>query len=387
MVIEPRKYYEMCNLKENPFKSNPNFASDPRAGIWVGYQKQQIRLDKFLKRSLADQVGNVNFLMLYGDFGTGKSHALLWARHRILHEEKELYNATCYFIPTLRQDNGKFSFSDAFQNDIVAKSNLIDDLQKYHQFLVESIAAARRNVGDLVDESYEKVIEKLIPAVELSNFAKELYKCQDEKSFSALLAVKNDYQAMTIFTRIVNLFVYEVAICRDDHRRFKKGVYLFIDELDDLDRASVKEAREVNDLLRHIYDNCPNCFCMIIALSAEISQLRVLFFDYVLRRINQQIELDGLDKGDAVEFVREVLETNRHDIESEGGFFPFEKAAIDTIASQITEITPAKIVDTMQQVIEEVRLTGHNPQEGPISSDFLDEHDIIDEVLSEGGMI
>ena len=98
-----------------------------------------------------------------------------------------------------------------------------------------------------------------------------------------------------------------MQISDTESRRFKKGTYLFIDELDDLERASVKEAREVNHILRHIYDNCPNCFCMIIALSAEISQLAVLFFDYVLSRIHRQIELVVLDKDDAVAFVKEIL--------------------------------------------------------------------------------
>ncbi len=383
MVLEPRMYYEKSNLKDNPFRSNPIFANDPRANIWVGYEKQRSQMNRFLKRSLSDQVGNVNFLMLYGDYGTGKSHALLWARHRILIEEKETYNAVCYFVPTLRQENGKFSFADAFKNDIVAKSNLINDLKAYHDLLVQSIAA-RREVDDLEDRSNEDVIDKLIPELELSSFAKALYKCQTEEEFQGLLTAKNDYHAMTIFTKIVNLFVNEMEIAESDSRRFKKGAYLFIDELDDLERASVKEAREMNDLLRHIYDNCPSCFCMVIALSAEISQLAVLFFDYVLRRIKRQIELVGLDKDDAVEFVKEILETNRNDTNGKRSYFPFERSAIDTIASQLTEITPAKIVDTMQQVIEEARLAGHNPEDGPVTSDFLDENDIIEEVLSSG---
>lgn len=386
MVMEPQEYYQKSNLKDNPFKSNPNFAIDPRAGIWVGYEKQKDQLDKFLKRSLADQVGNVNFLMLYGDYGTGKSHALLWARNRILYEEGDTYNAACYFIPTLRQENGKFSFSDAFRNDIVGKSDLIPDLRAFHDFLVVCVTA-KKDASGLDGASHDEVIEKLIPAVELSSFAKSLYKCQgEEESFRKLLTTKNDYQAMTIFTRIVNLFVHEMEIAEGDRRRFKKGAYLFIDELDDLERASVKEAREVNDLLRHIYDNCPNCFCMVIALSAEISQLAVLFFDYVLRRIKRQIELVGLDKDDAVEFVREILDGNRNDLDGERAFFPFEEAAIDNIASQLTEITPAKIIDAMQQVIEESRLAGHDPEDGLISLDFLDEHEIIDEVLGEGGV-
>ena len=75
-------------------------------------------------------------------------------------------------------------------------------------------------------------------------------------------------------------------------------------------------------------------------------------------------------------------------VDPDGGvdYFPFEEAAIETIASQLTEITPRKIVTTMQQVIEEVRLAGHDPTEGLVSVDFLDQHEIVEEVLGEGGV-
>ena len=48
--------------------------------------------------------------------------------------------------------------------------------------------------------------------------------------------------------------------------------------------------------------------------------------------------------------------------------------------------TPRKIVTTMQQVIEEVRLAGHDPTEGLVSVDFLDQYEIVEEVLGEGGV-
>ncbi|PTW50590.1 hypothetical protein [Rhodovulum kholense] len=388
MVMQPGEYYEKANLRDNPFRSNPNFAADPRASIWVGYENQKKQLDKYLRRSLADQVGNANFIMLYGNYGTGKSHALLWAQNRILHDEKKTFESVCYFIPTLRKDKGKLTFAGAFLDDIVAKSDLMDNVQAYHNFLTECIALCRTAHGLDHQVSAEKIIEILIPPVELNNFAKEIYHCQKEDDFLKLIAPKTltDYQAMMIFTRLVNLFVHDMEISDTSRKRFKKGAYLFIDELDDLERASVKEAREVNDILRHIYDNCPNCFCMVIALSAEISQLAVLFFDYILSRIHRQIELLVLDKDDAVAFVREILNSNRVDQDGKGGFFPFEEAAVDTIASQLTEITPRKIVTTMQQIIEEVRLAGHDPSEGPVSVEFLDDEEILDEVLGEGGV-
>ena len=386
MVIEPGTYYEKSNLRDNPFRSTASFAADPRARIWVGYQKQRTQIEKYLKRSLADQVGNANFLMLYGDYGTGKSHALLWAQHRILHDERDTFDSVCYFIPTLRKDKGKLTFAGAFRDDIVAKSNLLADVQEFHNFLSGCISACRTANGYGHDVPPEKIIETLIKPVELHNFAKLIYRCQVVSDFQKVLECKPDadYQAMLIFTRLVNLFVHELEVSDTDRQRFKRGAYLFIDELDDLERASVKEAREVNDILRHIYDNCPNCFCMVIALSAEIAQLSVLFYDYILSRIHRKIELAVLDRDSTVRFVKEILKENRLDEDAEDEYFPFEQAAIETIASQLTEITPRKIVNTMQQMIEEVRLSGHDPADGPVSVEFLDDHDIVEEVLGEG---
>ncbi len=385
MVMGPDEYYYKSNLKDNPFRSTPNFAADPRARIWVGYERQKKLLNKYLSRSLSDQIGNANFLMLFGHYGTGKSHALLWAQNKILHEEKDEYNSVCYLIPTLRKGKGILTFAGAFLDDIVAKSSIVADVLAFRNFLDECITANRMENGLGHDVPREKLIENLIPPVELHNFAKDIYHCQQEEDFRGLLEPKGltDYQAMIIFTRLVNLFVHEMKVSETQSRRFKKGAYLFIDELDDLERSSVKEAREVNDILRHIYDNCPNCFCLMIAISAEVSQLPVLFFDYILSRIHRQIELVVLDKDDAVNFVHEILINNRVDPEGKNDFFPFEKTAIETIASQLTGITPRKIVTVMQQVLEEVRLAGHNPDDGPVSVDFLDDHEIVEEVIGE----
>ena len=81
---------------------------------------------------------------------------------------------------------------------------------------------------------------------------------------------QNDYQATITFTSLTNLFVSEIHL-NTGVQRYKNAVYLFIDELDDLLRSPVKETRMINDTLRHLFDGCPNCFCMVIALSAEVS--------------------------------------------------------------------------------------------------------------------
>ena len=70
--------------------------------------------------------------------------------------------------------------------------------------------------------------------MELNNFTKEINRCQEVEDFRKLLTPKTDYQAMMIFTRLVNLFVYELQVSATDTRRFRKGAYPFIDKLDDL---------------------------------------------------------------------------------------------------------------------------------------------------------
>ncbi|MFC1606206.1 hypothetical protein ACFL33_05025, partial [Pseudomonadota bacterium] len=52
----------------------------------------------------------INFLFVYGDYGTGKSHALFWARHQILEKRKDEFESVAYYIQTLRQA-GKITFA------------------------------------------------------------------------------------------------------------------------------------------------------------------------------------------------------------------------------------------------------------------------------------
>lgn len=381
--MEPHKYYGRANLKGNPFRSAPNFADDPRAKLWVGYGKQKQLLEKYLVRTLASQVGNANFLMIFGNYGTGKSHSLLWAQNKILHEQKDDFNSVCYLIPTLRQDKGKLSFAGAYITDIVEKSNLLSDVKRFSNFLRTCVSKYRIEHESNDATSDDKIVEELTGSTELFNLAKRIIDCKQDTDFKDVILPKGltDYQAMTIFTRLVNLFVHEMRISDDKTERFKQAAYLFIDEMDDLLRSTVKETRDVNDILRHIYDNCPNCFCMIIAISAEVTQFSVIFMDYILERIQKEIELHSLSREDTLKFVHEILNSNRVRNDENGGYFPFNEQAIDAIVSNLTEITPRKIVKAMQQIIEEARLSGHDPNDGPISLEYLDEKEIIDEIL------
>ena len=376
--MSPEEFYSACNLKGNPFRTNPVVDDDPRVKIWVGYDRQRVQLEKIIERVRADQVGLTNFILLYGHYGTGKSHALLWARNRV----KETGAGIAYLIPTLKKDKGKLSFAAALYEDLVERGSLLNDLLSFRTFC-EGRALEVKNGQEMPTK---QAIDLLIKSRELAEFVKELLDRENAQEVKALLnpGKLSDYQAVMLFSKIVNLFVQEFETPAGK-KRFKPAVFLLVDELDDLQRQPPKEVLETNDILRHLYDACPNAFGLVCALAAEVTTLTNSFTDYILSRVTRQVHFDLLDRETAIAFVGAILEKSRAEEDSErSGFFPFTDEAVHAVVSQLREITPRKIVNTMQQVVEECRLVGINPKEGPITADRFDQLEILDAVFGEG---
>jgi len=187
-----------------------------------------------------------------------------------------------------------------------------------------------------------------------------------------------------LFTRLVNLFVHELRF-RDSVSRFRQSVYLMIDELDVLVNASAKEVIEVNELIRHIYDMCPNCFGLVLAISAEQELLPTVFTEFVLSRIGRQIAFAVFDRQAALEFATQVMDSEPMRVSREDpaklGAFPFTPDALDAVVGSVSFRTPRKIVNILQQLIEEARLADLDPRSGAITVEQLDQSAILDDLL------
>jgi hypothetical protein len=382
-ALSSEEFYKQVNLRGNPFRSNAMQEVDWRNNIWVGYEKEKNTFWKFLERSRADQVGNSNFLMVYGDFGTGKSHALLWAKHQIMDTHQPEFNSVCYYIQTLRKD-GKISFAAAYRDDIVGKSNLINDLKSYRHFVLLRISDYIKETGLPAETAPEAALKKLVPSQELFNFIQRVIGCGRDEDFQNFVDPQRltDFGAMTLFCGIVNSFVFEFALS-SGKQRFKKGVYLFIDELDLLATSSVKEGRDTNELLRHVYDLCPSCFCLALGFTATAAEINILFTEYVISRVSKQIVMQQLDQADACAFVSEILKNARVKQSKGSNFAPFEESAVQEIISQIVSITPRKVINAMQQILEEVRLTGFDGTKGLVTAKYLNDREILSDVLGQ----
>lgn len=374
------EFYSACKLNQNPFRENPAVASNERASLWVGYDRERSKLMRVLQQARADYIGSTRMFLLYGNFGTGKSHAFLWAQNLIMHQQQEEFNSCVYYVRSLKTHGGKFSFYRAFQEYVVRQSRLMEDLNEFRSFLQTEVPLYKRNFGIPSTTDNKEVIKTIFEAPELINLATKIYETAG--SLESVVHVTDDFDSIQRFSTLVNLFTFPIPDKEGNEIRYKKAVYMFIDELDDLGGTTSKEARLVNDHIRHLYDYSQGCFCLGLAISAELSELSMYFLDYVLTRIDRNIELTQLDRDQALEFVRGIFIHNR--TAEVDDFYPFEQQAIEHIIDRMVQITPRSIVKSMFETIEHVRIEGFIPSaDNLVTLDQLDELGVLEDVLDE----
>ena len=352
-------YNNKCNLTLNPFRSNAIYETDPRSGIWVGHNNEKNKLERKLRVIRADQVGQSHMVIIYGELGAGKSHSLLWARHLILEKNREEFNAAVYYIQSIKTD--KVSIGSAFEQNIVKKSDLKKDLKDFRNFIKTQILRYREDNKRPDDKSEEELLEEILPSSELKNFLKPLLKCESieeaEKFIYSKFSSKNwtDNEAINFISQVTNSFVFQFP----SGQRFKKGVYLLIDEFDTIINSPMKEQTLVNDHFRHLYDNCPESLGVFFGLSGSAAELPMAFQQPILSRVSGEIFLDILDRDQGKEFIRQILESHRLNGEepNKNDFYPFNEDTINEILGILTTITPRKIMKNFHNIIEQIRLS------------------------------
>jgi hypothetical protein len=380
--MNPKEYYASCNLTDNPFRPSAIGVDDPRAGVWVGYDKQQTSFERLLKRVRSDQVGLTSFVLLYGTWGTGKSHALLWGRNWV----RSTSSGVAYYIPTLKRDKGKLALHLALKEDVVESGLLPSDLHNYYAWLSKKVLEV--TVAHQSKIQPDDAIDSLFQVPDLKAMARAIYHTGGKQDLLTQYLTRNltsDHEAVTLFSKLVNLFVLEIG--SSNKERFVPAVYLFIDELDDLSRQPAKDSLQTNDTIRHLYDACPNAFGLIVGASAELNTLQHLFTEYVLSRMTRKIEFSFLDQTLAKSFIRDVLDLDANRIAKDDpakrGYFPLTEEAVAEIVSHLRSITPRDVVNTMQQVLEEMRLAEVDVSSGPMDAATMEDKNILDFILDE----
>ncbi len=387
-MLDNKDFLTASNLKDMPFKTNTAQADDPSASIWVGYPKVRRNLEGYLLDTNKDEIGLNSLLLLNGDFGTGKSHALMWARYQLLFGNlKDEYKASCYYIRSLRSGI-KYDFYRNFKNDVWT-AGLRDETLQYKQWLGNQIIKYREDNG--LDEkiSNKDVINILIRDPNLFDAALKIHEAdgidQIEKSFSLNAAKLSDNEAINILASLFNLFLLETGKNDDT---FRKGTYLFLDEMDLLKEVNMADNVAVNGLIRSLYDLIPSSFCLILGMTASNAELPGLIQDYVETRVTKVIPINHMDVKDTLNFTKDLMNLYRENENDKKkmDFFPFEKDSVQAILDT-TEVTPRKIAQRMKKALAEVRRSGYDPSKsGAVKLKYLEQKDILTQLGTESDL-
>ena len=384
-MLNNTDFLKACNLKEMPFKANPIQADDPAASIWVGYPKIKQLIENALLDTKKDDLGLNNLLIINGDFGTGKSHALMWARYQLLFgQQNEDFNATCYYMRTIREGM-KYNLFKHFKTDVWT-AGLKDETLQYKQWLGNQVIKHREENDTPNSVSNRDVINELIKDPNLFDAALRIHEAdsitQIEKSFSISASNLKDNEVINIISSLFNLFLLETGSKKES---FRNGAYFFMDEMDLLKEVNISDNVAINSIIRSLYDLLPSSFCLILGMTAANAELPGLIQDYVEARITKIIPMDHMDPKDTLNFAKDLMNLFRENPNNkkEVDFFPFEKNAMAAILDQ-TEMTPRKIAQRMLKAINLVRRTGYDPSKtGAIKLSYLDKHDVLSQLGTE----
>jgi Cdc6-like AAA superfamily ATPase len=357
--------------------------------VWAGYKELRSQLLKIIEASRTDRVGLSEFVILYGQIGTGKSHAMRYLRNWIENENKDEFQSPVVYLESLKL-GPKVDFVKIYRQIIMALNDHFIETAAWFDDLIESQLP---NIGTeerakVKDENYhDKKITPTFPQLPLllrgikknDESAKKILLGDNEKSlpfrdFGLNEPLNNEFYATKVLGAYLNL-------CTRGPQGFgenvipgrNKAFYFFIDEIELMLDFKPAEAVSINEGLRDLINACPENMCLIFGMTGDVRELGAILDRYVMNRMSREpIEIPSMDTEQAVTFLKEVLKSCRRD-PMDPDEYPFREDALRKIAEETTEKTARRLFQTCRRVLEQAVREGRLTQNGWIEVQDVEE--------------
>lgn len=364
--------FEDFDLRQDPFPIAP----ESSVVNWAGDQEIRDELVDIVKGVRARDIGVSEFVVVHGEFGAGKSHALRYLRTEICDNPSE-YNSLAIYLERPRVAN-KLNF---------------ENLAHYIMQTIgrEKVAQYSTRVKAIVDQLVNDLAASkgMGETKDKGSFYEEVYAGfrDSDRSMLKLLARGND-QGNRVFeflsgTAVCDGSEYEGKIDSDfmaakvlsdffrvltvDLRpdvQVLESVYLFIDECEGLFEAKTSESDLVFSGLRELINGLPYRFGILMSFTAATALIEAVMPNHLLKRMTRPyIEIPVLDDHLAKDFLRSQLDFYRvEDSSRKGTFYPFSEEAVDVIIEHEVGLTPRVLFINCKRVFERaIRRHGLEP--------------------------
>ena len=325
-------------LKENPFSIVPSAEIEH----WAGMPETKEALADVVASVRPDDIGASEFVVVCGEYGAGKSHALRYFTHHI---NKKVPGARNYAI---------------YVNEITVGTGLsffalcprvLDQLKG--EALNHLTSAVKKSVHNCTEETRKKLptaspdtaIEDKIPQQDQS-LVKSLNSSGQIPKIGA-----DDYSATKA---LASLFRVMTSPIGGDPPPFG-AVYLFLDEVETAFEEKAAKQIAFFSALRSLINGVTEHFALVLSFSAHTAMLEAAVPSHLKERMTRSyIQCEQLTTDGAKKFVKDYLGFVRPEGTSSPPqpFYPFSEAAMNTIFDRETILVPRRILKHLRRVWE-----------------------------------
>ncbi|SMF63539.1 hypothetical protein [Allosphingosinicella indica] len=367
--------FEDYDLRQDPFPIAP----ESSVHNWAGDHELRDELVDIVKGVRARDIGVSEFIVINGELGAGKSHALRYLRTLICESPND-FDSLAVYLERPRVAN-KLNFENLAK--YIVQSIGRDTLSAYCSAIartideiVEQLAHEKgmggiKDKGTFYEEAYNQLKEsdrpmaRLLargtrPGSKVFEFLTGADRC-DGPEYEG--KIDSDFMAAKVLGDFFRVLTAEFP----NGKRIKESIYFFLDECEMLLEAKTSESDLVFSGLRELINGLPYRFCLMMSFTAATALIEAVMPNHLLKRLTRDyIEVPMLSDAMAVEFLRSQLNYYRTAGSSHvDTFYPFSTEAVEAIVEDQTSLTPRSMFIQCKRVFERA-IRRHGVESGDV---------------------
>lgn len=341
------------NLKENPFRIGPSI--NPKDLIWAGFTELKGKLEQRIKFSMKTSPSRI--VLNWGRYGSGKTHAANFYTKTDRITQLSIEN-DCSPVKSIKINLPRTSkdpvqsFFRSFLGQVSLK-NIKNDFD-----IVKSKLDQDETIEAIIDvNSNDTIITEIFKLIIADNSSEQLqsleaYLFGDSTKgtlgkLSLPFGLKDDEQIVNFLSTYINCITYE-------KRAFSTFV-LWLDEFEDIDTLNKQSQDRITTFLRQLFDKTPNSFLLFLNFTPKtfynIEDLSITLGEALSTRAKIHISFEPPSIDDALQYIKELIQTQLNDSENEWG--PFENEdVLKYILRNIGNLSVRKINEVLSLVLE-----------------------------------
>lgn len=383
MTTENQELLKKSFFKRAPFHVVPT----DRGIVWAGPTKIRNELERLVSEVRHDGLELSHLGLIYGEYGSGKTHALKYLRERLEDKGKSL---VAYLAKPKVERKGSFqgivkevvkqigrnplrNAVEPFVQYIEAEANKaliqamrdIDPQQigEISQYSTIKRAEAKHHLQAELCPSFPEIFNLFAGLIEGNGEAWEYFAGKPSKSalqkFELNSPIEDDHDALRALAAIYSVLTTRYP--EIPQTPVFEAAYLFIDEMEQFLELKPDEYVSIRTGLRDLFNSCTEHFCLLLSATAENASFfhSILEEAIMVRLTAEAIHISSHDEvDDGVHFITQLLQFARDAEVPPTPYHPFTKGAIEEIVNRTTEPrTARKLINNCNRIWQKCSVT------------------------------